>query len=108
MTASEEAVGDQRERHTIARPELDRNASPNCLRRIRVQAASIHCEPSPPGGEIIQSTCGTRRRLEGLIEENPVIAQVGHGLGETVEVHRLDDVTVDPEVIAVHDVALFL
>jgi len=48
------------------------------------------------------------RRFGDMIEENPVTAQVRHGLGEAIKIDRLDDVATDPKLVAIHHVPLLL
>ena len=40
-----------------------------------------------------------------LVEEQPILTQLPHGFAEVIEIHRVDDVAVNVQVIAFHDVA---
>src|SRR5207248_9433817 len=51
--------------------------------------------------------CARLRQPWWLVEEHPVQAQLADGLGELLEVDRLDDVAVDAQLVTLHDVALF-
>src|SRR5439155_15989933 len=62
-----------------------------------------HATPCRGGSERRYRRSGGARRL---IEQEPVETELGHRAHELFEVHRLDDVAVDPEFVALDDVAL--
>ena len=50
---------------------------------------------------LLGSEFGEKRRL---VEEEPVVAELLRHLDELVEVHGLDDVTVDAQLVALGDI----
>src|SRR2546426_11506429 len=41
-----------------------------------------------------------------FVHEQPIELDLPHGLGKLLKVHRLDDVAVDAQLVALHDVAV--
>src|ERR1043166_4811624 len=93
--------------------------------RLRVNSSSVStrchsgAKPAPRSARRISSASvglsSTRRTRSDflsiyfgrLVQEQPVKSQVSHGGGESLEVHRFDDVAVFPQLVALHDVLLF-
>src|SRR3954470_20417125 len=55
---------------------------------------------------LMTPTCRSRSVGRGPVHDGPVDAELGHFLDELVELDRLDDVAVDAELVAAHDVVL--
>src|SRR3569833_1169425 len=57
---------------------------------------------------VLSKTAFSSSAAGHLVHGDPVIADPGHFFRKTLEVHRLHQVAVDAEVVAAHEVRLFL
>src|SRR5438034_225605 len=99
-------------RATASQLNSRRNAASVCTWRVsHNSSARFSSRVTRTASLSWSSTSRTRRGavmrlLGGVVQQQPVEADVGNGAGERLEVHRLDDVTVGAQAVRPRDVRL--
>ncbi len=71
-----------------------------------VRASPIIGKPGQLGGEDRNSIVQGRDTYIWLVEQEPVKPYLVDGLGEIFEIHRLDNITVNAQPVALHNIRL--